>query len=323
MTGKSYIIFEHHKGEIAPVSFELVSFAARLSKDRAGSVEILLLGDAVSDMAEMVAQQTGLDVTAFQGPALSHYNCEVYHHVLNGFFEGREPMIILAGHTSRGTDLAPGIAVHLKAAHITGVIDFRDNDGVLFFGRSVYGGKRIAWVQPGTGIVVLNLMPGGSKANKIKPSRPGRVRICPVSYRPKRIDVTGQRLPQHGQEGLTEAEVIVAGGNGIGDREQIDLLYRLAGCFPRSAVAGSRIVCDRGWLPYGLQVGVTGATVSPRLYIACGISGAPQHLSGMGASEFIVAVNRDPDAAIMNTADICIVEDLAPFLPILIEAIKK
>ena len=102
-------------------------------------------------------------------------------------------------------------------------------------------------------------------------------------------------------------------------KENLDIIYKLASLFPKSAVAESRIVCDRGWLSYGQQVGITGATVSPALYIACGISGASQHLSGMSASEFIVAINKDPHAAIMNAADVCIAEDLNTFIPALIE----
>ena len=115
--------------------------------------------------------------------------------------------------------------------------------------------------------------------------------------------------------GIDEANVIVAAGSGIGEEENLDIIHRLAALFPKSAVAGSRIVCDMGWLGYQRQVGVTGTTVSPQLYIACGISGAVQHVMGMQSSEFIVAINKDPSAAIFQTADVCIVEDLTVFIP--------
>jgi len=320
VNGKIYIIFEHHGGEISPDSFERVSFAKRLGKNCA--TEILIIGDALSDMAHGAAEMTGLDVTAFQVPGATRYNSEVYRHILADFLKMRMPAVLLAGHTSQGTDFTPTLAVELGAAHITGVVDFTERDGGLLFGRSVYGGKRIAWVRAETDTLVLSLMPGVSKATRIKPSRMGKVRIRSVRYEPQRIRVTGQRPPQNILQGLDEAEVIVAGGNGIGDRENVNLLRRLAACFTKSAVAGSRIVCDREWLPYGCQVGVTGATVSPRLYIACGISGAPQHLSGMLGSEWIVAVNRDPNAAIMNASDLCVVEDLTRFIPALVDAVE-
>ena len=123
--------------------------------------------------------------------------------------------------------------------------------------------------------------------------------------------------------GVTEADVVVAAGHGIGDRDNLDLINQLASIFAKSAIAGSRIVCDLGWLEYGCQVGVTGATVSPRLYLACGISGAIQHVTGMRGSEFIVALNKDPAAAIFQVADICVVEDLITFIPLLIETYRK
>jgi len=123
--------------------------------------------------------------------------------------------------------------------------------------------------------------------------------------------------------GITEAGVIVSAGQGLGDKKNLDLIYQLAALFAKSAVAGSRIVCDLGWLEYRCQVGVTGATVSPQLYIACGISGAVQHVMGMRNSEYIVAINKDPAAAIFQVADICIVEDLTTFIPALIEVYEK
>ena len=119
--------------------------------------------------------------------------------------------------------------------------------------------------------------------------------------------------------GISEADVLISAGMGIGDEENLEFIYALADLFPKSAVAGSRIVCDQGWLEYKCQVGVTGATVSPGLYIACGISGAVQHVSGMRGSGFIVAINTDPAAAIFHTADVCIVEDLKTFIPAFME----
>ena len=123
--------------------------------------------------------------------------------------------------------------------------------------------------------------------------------------------------------GISEADVIVAAGQGFGEEENLELARQLAAVFPKSAIAGSRIVCDLGWLGYGCQVGVTGATVSPRLYIACGISGAVQHVTGMRGSGFIVAINKDPAAAIFQMADVCVVEDLITFIPILLETYQK
>ncbi|MDP3284078.1 MAG: electron transfer flavoprotein subunit alpha/FixB family protein, partial [Desulfobacterales bacterium] len=118
-------------------------------------------------------------------------------------------------------------------------------------------------------------------------------------------------------------KVIVSAGNGIGAKENLGLIYRLADIFPGSAVGGSRILIDRGWLEYRQQIGLTGALVAPELYIACGISGASQHLAGMRGSGFVVAINRDPKAAIFNESDVCVVEDLNKFIPVFIEEYGK
>jgi electron transfer flavoprotein alpha subunit len=133
----------------------------------------------------------------------------------------------------------------------------------------------------------------------------------------------GIKQPEADTSGISEADVLISAGVGIGDEENLEFIYALADLFPKSAVAGSRIVCDLGWLEYKCQVGVTGATVSPELYVACGISGAVQHVTGMRGSGFIVAINTDPSAAIFHTADVCIVENLKTFIPVLIEEYKK
>jgi electron transfer flavoprotein alpha subunit len=134
---------------------------------------------------------------------------------------------------------------------------------------------------------------------------------------------TGIKQAEADMTGITEADVIVSVGQGLGDKENLDLIYQLAALFPKSAVAGSRIVCDLGWLEYSCQVGVTGATVAPQLYIACGISGAVQHVMGMRSSGYVVAINKDPAAAIFQVADICVIEDLATFIPTFIELYEK
>ena len=154
-------------------------------------------------------------------------------------------------------------------------------------------------------------------------AKPGRVSVKQVPIESRWWQSLGVRHSDTDSAGISQAEVIVAAGQGFGDSDNLELAHRLASLFPKSAVAGSRIVCDLGWLAYGCQVGVTGATVSPRLYIACGISGAIQHVSGMRGSEFIVAINKDPAAAIFQVADVCIVADVTTFIPTLIETCRK
>ena len=213
------------------------------------------------------------------------------------------------------------MAIRLDAACVSGVQGLVVQDGGPVFQRAVLGGKYMAGVKADDRPVVLTVLPGyfkfegnGSHSAEIETQRPS----LPVT-RTRLIEIKESAT----EAALTQATTVVAAGRGIGPEDNLDLLSRLAALFPKSAVAGSRIVCDAGWLPYHRQVGVTGATVAPELYLACGISGAFQHLAGMSGSRFVVAINSDPHAAIFNAADVGIVEDLNTFLPLLIDAIEK
>ena len=134
---------------------------------------------------------------------------------------------------------------------------------------------------------------------------------------------TGTRPSPSEGSGLASAEVVVSGGRGIRESQNFKYIEMLAGLFPRSATGGSRPICDYKWITYGKQVGITGTTVSPKLYFACGISGAPQHIEGMKGAWFIVAINTDPDAPVFQIADVSIVEDLMEFIPLFVETFKK
>nr|HPR04350.1 electron transfer flavoprotein subunit alpha/FixB family protein [Deltaproteobacteria bacterium] len=138
-----------------------------------------------------------------------------------------------------------------------------------------------------------------------------------------RSRLLGVREPAHRDSALRDAEVIVSAGRGIGKKENVEIVRELASLFPRSAVGASRSVCDLGWLEYGRQIGTTGQTVAPKLYIACGISGAIQHVAGMRGAHTIVAINTDPDAAIFRVAHYCIVEDITTFIPVLMDELKR
>jgi electron transfer flavoprotein alpha subunit len=220
-------------------------------------------------------------------------------------------------------DFAPFLAVALNGACISGIEDLVPAEDGVRFARPLYGGKAMAHIRPISKTAVLTIQPGIFKLSRPTGGKPGRITVQPVSIRPRWWRSLGVKQAATDSAGVTEANVIVAAGQGIGDRDNLALARQLASIFPNSAVAGSRIVCDLGWLAYGCQVGVTGATVSPRLYIACGISGAIQHVTGMRSSEFIVAINKDPTAAIFQVSDVCIVEDLMTFIPALMDEYQK
>ncbi|MGE0086089.1 MAG: electron transfer flavoprotein subunit alpha/FixB family protein [Desulfococcaceae bacterium] len=314
MDRKIYVIAEHAEGKIRTVTYELLAFADHLRTMLHLSVEMLVLGDGISAMTGEI-EKAGADcVTLIEIPGLTYYNGEIYRHALQQFFSEQNPAFVCMAHSSQGMDFAPGLAVRLNAANITAVQGIAEENGKLCFVRAIDNGKRIARVRPLTDTVILNIQPGAYRPLKNKEFSPASVSAVSMEYTAENTCFAGLSPSESDTQGITEAKIVVSVGNGIGDGEHLDTIYKFADLFPKSAVGGSRIVCDRGLLPYHQQVGITGATVAPKLYIACGISGSSQHLAGMSGSEFIVAVNTDARAPMMNAADVCIVEDMNLFI---------
>lgn len=318
------IVAEHEQGRISPATYEVIAFAKKLQHHTSsGSLSVLLLADEVEAPARELADRCGLDVIAMCIPAMANYNSELYLQALAPFLADIRPAFVCIAHTSQGQDYAPALAVKLSAACITGVGDFIDRSGEIAFARPIYGGKVIAHVQPASPTAVITVQPGYHKAEGRPGAAPGAVTILTPSAENRQLRSLGIEQADADTAGIGDANVVVAAGRGIGEEENLGIIRQLAALFAKSAVAGSRIVCDMGWLGYPCQVGVTGATVSPQLYIACGISGTVQHVMGMQGSEFIVAINKDPSAAIFQVADICIVEDLTVFIPEFIRVYKE
>jgi electron transfer flavoprotein alpha subunit len=217
-----------------------------------------------------------------------------------------------------GYDLAPRLAVALQAACVTGVESARE--GRLT--RAVFGGRFMEEILPKTPRVVVTVLPGVFRACEERTGPACRVRRVDVPLRELPSQTLGTAESPHRDSSLKDAEVIISAGRGIGKKENILLIRQVAAVFPRSAIGASRSACDLGWFEHKHQIGTTGQTVSPRLYMACGISGAFQHVSGMRGAQTIVAINTDPHAAIFRVAHYGIVEDLASFLPLLIEELS-
>lgn len=321
-SGSIVVIAEHFQGEIRPITYELVHFAEELGQFRSAPIKILVLGEKVEALAKSLAETTGKDVLGIRSPQLAQYNGQVYKSVLHDIFGEHPPAYVCISHSSRGSDFAPGLAMRLKAACITGVSALSIQEDMICFSRDVYGGKINADMVSYTETTVLTVQPGsyGPAPDKDQPG--GKVYLKSMAVAPQ-VSATLSTTPfQTSDLDLSAARVIVSAGRGIGEEENLQLIRNLASAIPQSVVCGSRPVIDLGWLTYDRQVGVTGATVTPDLYLACGISGAAQHVSGMKGSGFIVAINTDPMAAIFNLSDICIVEDLKTFIPLLLEAMS-
>jgi len=331
------VVAELAAGLPTPVTLELIAFAKTLRGDQTGPVRVFVVGKGIEKAVALLSEIPDVVVAGFSGASLAAYSAEAWKNVLAPRLAGLKPRFVCIAHDATGSDFAPGLAVRLGAGCITAIESARLDGAVVIFRRSLLNGKITAEVASQAETTVITLLPGvhryagaGEAAQQSRGVSLSEERLLAAQARIIAIpemSLTSRPLgalsaPDEDAD-LAVAEVVVAAGRGIGKEENLFLVRDLAALFSRSAVGASRTVCDAGWLPARLQIGQTGKTVTPRLYIACGISGALQHLAGMRGAQFIVAVNRDPRAAIFQAADVCIVEDLLLFLPLLIAACKR
>ncbi|MCA1989118.1 MAG: electron transfer flavoprotein subunit alpha/FixB family protein [Desulfarculus sp.] len=318
--GRVVAVLERGPAGLAPVSLELAAGAKLLAEWLGLEARLVVLGDQPEELARQAAA-SGLPVMAVRVPGLTGFSGEVYRQVLAELLPRWRTAVLLAGHTTSGLDWLPGLAGRLDAACVSGVEGMRLAEGRLVLRRATMHGKLVEEIAPRAWPLCLTLQPGALASRVTTGNAPGAVEIIETAQPELRTKVEDLPGEANADAALSQAQVVVAAGLGVGGPENLELLRRLAARFPNSALAGSRPVCDLGWLPYRQQVGLTGATVNPRLYIACGISGARQHTVGMQGSGFIVAISHDPQAAIFNLADVCVVDDLPAFLQAFLDLI--
>jgi len=321
-----WIFAEQRGGELKKVSFELLTVGRNLA-DRAGEeLGALLLGSGVEMLAPELAKYGADRVFWADSADLKDFLIEPYTSVICDAVRANDPSILLFSATTMGRDLSPRVAARLGtglATDCTG-LDI-DDAGLLSIKRPMFAGKLFANVvfddaKPQIASVRPNVMPAqeSPKAGEVVKLE---VQIDPSRVRTRLVEIkkgTGARVD------LTEAKIIVSGGRGMKGPENFSILEKLVATLGSEATVGaSRSAVDAGWRPHSDQVGQTGKTVTPDLYIACGISGAVQHLAGMSSSKYIVAINKDPDAPIFQKADYGIVEDLFKIVPLITEELEK
>jgi electron transfer flavoprotein alpha subunit len=319
------LIAETLDNRIMPISTELSGLAARLMPEGDGRAVFLIAGSNISGRARDFSAQTGLTARVAESPALRYPNPELLANVAADL-AGETPFdYICFLHTAGGCQAAAATAVKTGAACISGVSDLRTDARGVVFQRALCNGKLFMDVRPEVRPVVLTALPGAFGREETRRDLPEKTEITirTVDDSAAACQPLGITASDDTDAAIDKADIIIAAGRGIGDRENLELVHRLARLFPNAAVAASRPLCDMKWLPYSRQVGATGKTVSPKLYLACGISGAQQHLYGMKDSQWIVAVNTDPKAAIFSVADYCIVADVTAFLPVLADLYEK
>jgi len=302
---KALLVAEYRDGTLLNSSYELVAFAEQLGAE---SAMFLVGSDSV------LPQYDGTLYLADAGK-YSEYNPAVHKQLLLDAIAKEQPDMVVFAHSSYGWDLAPRISLAMNAAHVSEVVDIVDGVPVA----PVCNSKLRRDVKAKTGKMVLTLQ-GGAFGLENEPN--GTPTVVPIDTDAvAQVEFCGYEEAEAGGVDLTKAEVIVSAGRGIGKPENLAMIGALAKAL-KGEYGASRPVVDSEWADHSRQVGTTGQTVSPKLYVACGISGAIQHLAGMKKSEFVVAINTDKDAPIGEVADVLIVADLKEFVPALTEKIQ-
>lgn len=321
MSNNILVIGEGRAEGLRKVSFELVTAAQALAGALGGQIEGAVLGSNVGAWAEQLAKSGVTKVYVVDNPALESFAPESYATALAEIIRAAEPAIVLFGATGWGKEVSARTAAKLDWGLVTDCTTATIENGVLALTRPIYAGKAIAHVRAKKFPVMVSMRPNINPPAELNQA-PAPIQAVAVTLNQPRAKVTETVVKAKSKVDLGEANIVVSGGRGVKGPEGFAPVQELADTLG-GALGASRAAVDAGWIDYTHQVGQTGKTVSPKLYIAAGISGAIQHLAGMSSSKVIVAINKDPDAPIFKIADYGIVGDLFQVLPELNEQVKK
>ena len=320
------VFAEQRQNKVKRGAMEALGAAKVLSAKLEGGVAAALLGESVAEEAKRLAEAGAEKVYLAEDSSLRLYSSEAYATLMAEIAIRVEPTVILMPASAMGKDLGPKLAARLKSSLATDCIALElDDRGILTANRPIYAGKARAMVygkEPKFQIATL-------RPNVFTPPSPDKTKTPTIERVPVKLDFSSMAAKIReivaaagSKVELTEATIIVSGGRGLKGPENFKMIEELAEALG-AAVGASRAAVDAGWKPHSYQVGLTGKTVSPLLYIACGISGAIQHQAGMSSSKYIVAINKDPNAPIFKIASYGIVGDVFEVVPLLTQAIKK
>jgi electron transfer flavoprotein alpha subunit len=318
-----FVLAEHRRGELRDVTFEMLTKGRELSARTDADLTAVLLGHNVKEFAKRLADHAK-KVLVVDDARLKDFNEVAYQKVLSHLISERKPVLTLIGHTSFGIDLAPSLANKLNVPLATDCIDINFEEKKLIAVRQVYGGKvNVKASLRASESYIVTLRPATIEAQEVKPIGGEIIEISS----PLKEDVTTKKFveyfePPAGEVDITAADLLVSVGRGIKDADNMPIVEKLAEALG-GAVACSRPIVDKGWLSADRQVGTSGKTVKPKLYLAVGISGAFQHVSGMKNSDLVIAINRDAKAPIFRAADFGVVEDLFKVVPALTDRILQ
>jgi electron transfer flavoprotein alpha subunit len=315
---KILVFAEQRNNEIKKITFENITLARRLSSAMKIDFTTVLIGWNVSSLSTQLARHGAENIVLYQDEKLALYNPEGYARLLAAAVSEQQANLLILGATALGKDLAPRVATQLKAALASDCIALDWEEGNLKIIRPMYAGKVQATIRLKSKIKIVTVRPNIYPAVEFPVTPKITEKTADAGEFKSRIMeiISGAK----DKLDVTEADIIVSGGRGMKDPQNFHLITALAEKLG-AAQGASRAVVDAGWRPYAEQVGQTGKTVSPTLYIAVGISGAIQHLAGMSSSKYIVAINKDPDAPIFKVADYGIIGDALEILPELLKSL--
>ncbi|AOZ91825.1 electron transfer flavoprotein subunit alpha/FixB family protein [Paenibacillus crassostreae] len=319
---KSYVVIaEVRDGKLRQVTLEALQ-SIGLAKEHEDTVAAVVLGHQISNIAEQLSQYVSGQIHVVDHKDLEFYNAEIHFSVIKEVLDTLSPHAVFLGHTASGRDLAPMIAAYLNAGQLSDVISIEKTESEVRYTRPLYAGKAFEQKIFTEGPQVITIRPNNIAVANISDAQ---AEIITVEYSPPlslRTIVRDVIRKTSGKVDLTEAKIVVSGGRGVKSMDGFKPLQELADVL-NGAVGASRAACDAGYCDYAMQIGQTGKVVTPEIYIACGISGAIQHLAGMSQSRIIIAINKDPEAPIFKLADYGIVGDLFVVVPLLTEEFKK
>ncbi len=313
-----FAITEQRDGELRKVSFEAVSEGRRVADGLGADLTAVVLGSGIEGLAEELKKYGPDKILVADDAALADYTTDAYTNVLAELIQSSDQAVIITGASAQGKDLSGRLAARLDAGVAMDCVEIKLDNGNLTYTRPMFGGKIIANVEIEGSPQIVAIRP--NVMDIIENSKESTIEKPAVRVGDLKTKIVEMKMETADKVELTEADIIVSGGRGTGgDYAAVEELANELG----AAVGASRSAVDEGWRPHSDQVGQTGKTVSPTLYVACGISGAIQHLAGMSTSKYIVAINKDEEAPIFSKADFGIAGDLFEVLPAITAEVKK
>ena len=326
MADSILVVVEQRQGKLNRVSWETIAAGQAIAAQTGWTLEAAVAGSGVAALAGEVAGKRLAKVYAVESARLEPYTPDAFAHGLKVFLEKHPARLVLMPHTYQVRDFVPKLATALGSTAITDAVGYKYEGGKLLFTRQMFQGKFVADVSfAGTGPCFVTFQNGAFRADKVEtgasaaPVETVNVDVPDGVVRNKPQDVFKEAKQA---VDLTQAEIIVSVGRGIKEQKNIEIAKQLADALG-GELAASRPICDNGWLPMDRQIGSSGQTVAPKLYLALGISGAIQHIVGMKGAKSIIAINKDSEAPIFEIADYAVVGNLFDIVPALIEEVKK